>query len=167
MFQLTRSRGVIQAYSSFIRYNSTTAKQYVRKRPTFRDLIKAPVFKTLILTLFFASASLDLVKHRKELETLTGSYTRKFTVLEELIKKLENNETVDIAKELQLANAFTKHKYNSVTDIELDEQLETFLKMADEPPVLETEEEGRDIPGIEQDVSQDKPGKKPSSGDFL
>lgn len=39
---------------------------------------------------------------------------------------------MDVAQEIRIANAITRHKYNSVTDVEIDEQFEEFLKMAEE-----------------------------------
>ncbi|KAG7660697.1 uncharacterized protein J8A68_005814 [[Candida] subhashii] len=166
MFQIARtSRSNIKLNSLFIRYNSTNnAQQFIKKRSTFRDLMKKPIFKTLILTLIFTSVTLELVKQRKELESLTGSYTRKFSVLTNIINKLNNNETVDIVKELQFANAFTKYKYNSITDIELDEQLEAFLKLADEPEQPESQE-NKDIET--QNDNKESSSKKPSTSDFL
>ena len=74
-----------------------------------------------------------MINSRKNLETLSKSYNLKFEILEDLIAKLERNEKVDIAQELKLANSFTENKYNSRTDVEVDEQLDQFLKqVADE-----------------------------------
>ena len=65
---------------------------------------------------------------KKNFETLINSYNLKFKILLEIIDKLNNNEKFDITKELQLANSFTENKYSSKTDIQMDEQLEQFLK---------------------------------------
>lgn len=65
---------------------------------------------------------------KKNLETLINSYNLKFEILLEIIDKLNNNEKFDITKELQLANSFTENKYSSKIDIQMDEQLEQFLK---------------------------------------
>lgn len=65
---------------------------------------------------------------KKNFETLINSYNLKFEILLEIIDKLNNNEKFDITKELQLANSFTENKYSSKTDIQMDEQLEQFLK---------------------------------------
>jgi DNA uptake protein ComE-like DNA-binding protein len=64
---------------------------------------------------------------------LKKSYSLKFEILDELIAKLLKNEKTDIASELKLANSYTENKYNSRTDIEVDQQLDQFLKLlADE-----------------------------------
>ena len=117
----------------FSRFNSTTAKQYVRTKPKFFDLLNTPTTKSLIWTLITTSIIVDMINSRKNLETLSKSYNLKFEILQDLIAKLERNEKVDIAQELKLANSFTENKYNSRTDVEVDEQLDQFLKqVADE-----------------------------------
>ena len=118
----------IRPNSLFSRFNSTTAKQYVRQKPKMMDLIRTPTTKSLILTLITSSMIIELMNSKKNLETLINSYNLKFEILLEIIDKLNNNEKFDITKELQLANSFTENKYSSKTDIQMDEQLEQFLK---------------------------------------
>jgi len=101
----------------FSRFNSTTAKQYVRTKPKFFDLLNTPTTKSLIWTLITTSIIVYMINSRKNLETLSKSYNLKFEILEDLIAKLERNEKVDIAQELKLANSFTENKYNSRTDV--------------------------------------------------
>ncbi|CAI5756986.1 unnamed protein product [Candida verbasci] len=119
-------------FRTFIRFNSTNAKQYIRKKPKFYDLLKTPTTKSLLLTLLCTSFVLDLTNKRKELEVMKLSYENKFLILDDILTKLLNNEKFDLAKELNLANVLTKFKYNSKIDIELDEQLEEFFKMDEE-----------------------------------
>lgn len=97
----------------------------------FRDLVKAPIFKSIFLTIVFGTAIVGLIDSRRELETLEQTYNSKFVILEEIIAKLEKGENVDIHRELKLVNKLTKNKYNTVTDIELDEQLDEILKMTE------------------------------------
>ena len=94
--------------------------------------MKTPVFKSIFLTLVFGTAVVDFMKNRKELETLVNAHNSKFVILEEIIERVSRNEHVDIARELRIANTLTRNNYNTVTDIELDEQLENFLKMTEE-----------------------------------
>ncbi|EMG49466.1 hypothetical protein SBY92_001265 [Candida maltosa Xu316] len=128
------TRRIIPRTLRFVRFNSTTAKDYVRKKPTFFELLKTPTTKSLLLTLLTTSISIDLINTRKNLETLKTSYSLKYEILMEIIEKLNNNEKIDLAKELRLANSFTDNQYNSRTDIEFDEQLEQFLKEISEEP---------------------------------
>lgn len=104
-----------------------------RAKPTYRDLISAPVSKSLFLTLVFGSVVVDATRSRKEIEGLNAAYEAKFKILQEITRKVRNKEPVDVAQELRIANSITRHKYNSVTDVELDEQFEEFLRMAEEP----------------------------------
>ncbi|RCK63506.1 hypothetical protein Cantr_09751 [Candida viswanathii] len=133
MFTRSLPRIAAGRATSFIRTNATTAKQYVRSKPKFYDLLKTPTTKSLILTLITTSIIIDTINSRKSLETLKKSYSLKFEILDELIAKLLKNEKTDIASELKLANSYTENKYNSRTDIEVDQQLDQFLKLlADE-----------------------------------
>ena len=79
----------------------------------------------------------DLLKARRETEQLQKSYSTKFEILRGVIEKLKNGEPVDLAKELNLANTFTRLKYGLMVDVEFDEQLEEFLKMANEDTIEE------------------------------
>lgn len=82
----------------------------------------------------------EATKNRREIENLKAAYEAKFTILREITQKLKNKEPVDVAQELRIANAMTRNKYNSATDVELDEQFESFLRMAEEdfePSVVE------------------------------
>lgn len=114
---------------NFIRHNSTI---HPRKKPSYRDLISGPVAKSLFLTIVFGSVMVDATRNRKEIDALRAAYDTKFRILEEITLKIKNNQPVDVAQELKVANAITRNKYNSVTDVELDDQLEDFLKMADD-----------------------------------
>lgn len=77
----------------------------------------------------------------------------KFEILEDLIAKLERNEKVDIAQELKLANSFTENKYNSRTDVEVDEQLDQFLKqVADEVEKEDQQVQQEQAPVIKEPV---------------
>lgn len=118
----------------------STNSKHIRVRPRIRDLIKTPVAKSLILTFIFGTFVVDLMKNRKELELLERTYNSKFSLLEGLCEKLKQGEQVDVASELRIANSLTKYKYNTVTEIELDEQLENFLKMTEEQVVDEINE---------------------------
>ncbi|EER33115.1 predicted protein [Candida tropicalis MYA-3404] len=137
----------------FSRFNSTTAKQYVRTKPKFFDLLNTPTTKSLIWTLITTSIIVDMINSRKNLETLSKSYNLKFEILEDLIAKLERNEKVDIAQELKLANSFTENKYNSRTDVEVDEQLDQFLKqVADEVEKEDQQVQQEQAPVIKEPV---------------
>lgn len=97
-------------------------------RPSaMRQLLKQPIFKSIFLTLLFGSVTIDLMRNKKNLEAMESSYRSKITILEDIVSKLQNGESVNIAQELKLANALTKNRYNSVTDIEFDKQLENFM----------------------------------------
>jgi hypothetical protein len=79
----------------------------------------------------FGTVVVDVVKNRRELEMLEHGYQSKFNILEEVIEKLRNGDHVDLARELKLANSLTSHNQD-ISDIEFDEQLEKFFKMADQ-----------------------------------
>lgn len=133
-----------------------------RARPTWRDLLLPLVFKSLFLTLVFGSVVVEATRGRKELEALKGAYEAKFRILEDVTGKVRRREPVDVAQELKIANAITRHKYNSVTDVEMDEQFEEILRMADEP-VEESnvdKKEGQEIP-------RESVAEKPQSAKFL
>lgn len=103
-----------------------------RPKPTWRQLLRPLVFKLLFLTFVFGSAVVDATRARKELEGLKAAYEAKFRIIKDVTAKIKNREPVDVALELRIANAITRNKYNSVTDVEMDEQFEDFLKMADD-----------------------------------
>lgn len=103
-----------------------------RKKPRFSDLLATPVVKSIFLTLLFGSMVVETTKNRKEIEALRAAYEAKFRILEDITAKIRAKEPVDVAHELKIANAITRNKYNSVTDVELDEQFEEFLKMAED-----------------------------------
>lgn len=110
-----------------------------------------------------------MINSRKNLETLSKSYNLKFEILRDLITKLENNEKVDIAGELKLANSFTENRYNSKTDIEVDEQLGQFLKqLADEVEKQdeEVEQNQRNEPVLEDQVVVAQPTQSQSKKSF-
>lgn len=103
-----------------------------RKKPSYRDLLATPVLKSILLTLLFGSMVVETTRNRKETEALRSAYEAKFRILREVTSKIRNKEPVDVAQELRIANAITRNKYNSVTDVELDQQFEEFLQMAEE-----------------------------------
>lgn len=113
------------------------ATVHPRRTPSFRELTRAPVFKTLFLTIVFGSVVVESTKSRKEIEALKTAYEAKFRIIEDVTRKIRNKEPVNVAQELSIANSITRNKYNSVTDVELDEQFEAFLKLVDEPDDLE------------------------------
>ncbi|KAK6455481.1 uncharacterized protein RJT20DRAFT_47550 [Scheffersomyces xylosifermentans] len=146
---------------TFQRFNATAAEtSFKRTRPRVRDLVRTPVFKSIFLTLVFGSAVVDLMKNRKEFEGLVNAHEAKFTILEEIIEKLKKDQSVDITRDLKIANTLTRNKYNTVTDIELDEQLENFLKMAEAE--LETDLEV--VKNAEVALKQEIDRKKVSAG---
>lgn len=117
------------ANMNFCRRSSTI---HPRRRPSYRDLFSGPVAKSLFLTVVFGSVMVDATRNRKEIDALRAAYETKFLILQDITHKIRNKEPVDVAQELKVANAITRNKYNSVTDVELDDQLEEFLKMAEE-----------------------------------
>ncbi|CUM46117.1 uncharacterized protein AC631_01420 [Debaryomyces fabryi] len=161
MFKIIHRSGI--ANRRFLNINNLITKNVhkatndihyqIRKKPTFRDLVKAPIFKSIFLTIVFGTAIVGLIDSRRELETLEQTYDSKFVILEEIISKLERGENVDIHRELKLVNKLTKNKYNTVTDIELDEQLDEILKMT-ESESDEIREESRDSETKKYDKSQ-------------
>lgn len=130
-------RGIFGA-KSFHRHNST------RTRATFKDLVRTPVVKSVFYTVIFGSVVVEFMRARKEHESLIATYDSKFFILRNIIDKLEKGEAIEIGQELKMANTLTKHKYNTVTDIELDNQLDEFLKLADEEPKKEVKQEVKD-----------------------
>lgn len=84
---------------------------------------------------------MEFMRARKEYESLIATYDSKFFILHGIIDKLHKGESIELGLELKIANTLTKHKYNTVTDIELDKQLEEFLKLADEEPKKVEKEE--------------------------
>lgn len=114
-----------QALFILQRRTYTTAQS--RKPVTFRDLLKTPVLKTLFLTFLFGSAVVESSNARKEIESLKAAYDVKFRILRDVTQKIKNKEPVNVAQELNIANSMTRNKYNSVTDLEVDDQFEAFL----------------------------------------
>ena len=161
MFKIIHRFGI--ANKRFLNINKLSTKNVhkatndilyqIRKKPTFRDLVKAPIFKSIFLTIVFGTAIVGLIDSRRELETLEQTYNSKFVILEEIISKLERGENVDIHRELKLVNKLTKNKYNTVTDIELDEQLDEILKMT-ESESDEIRKESKDSETQKYDKSQ-------------
>ena len=134
MFRFSRVNLKLRRYNSS---STTSSAQYIRPRPKFYSLLKTPTTKSLILALITTSIMVDLLKARRETEQLQKSYSTKFEILRGVIEKLKNGEPVDLAKELNLANTFTRLKYGLMVDVEFDEQLEDFLKMANEDEIEE------------------------------
>lgn len=111
----------------YILQRRTLSTAQVRKPVTFRDLLKTPVLKTLFLTFVFGSAVVESSNARKEIESLKAAYEVKFRILRDVTQKIKNKEPVNVAQELNIANSMTRNKYNSVTDLEVDDQFEAFL----------------------------------------
>ncbi|ODV78213.1 uncharacterized protein CANTADRAFT_36089, partial [Suhomyces tanzawaensis NRRL Y-17324] len=109
-------------------------------RPTFRDLLKTPVFKSLFLTFVFGTVVVDVMKGRRALEEIKSNHEAKFGILEDVIAKLKNGEKVDIARELKLAKTLST-KEQRENDIEVDEQIENWFKMLDNDNVKPEKEE--------------------------
>lgn len=110
-----------------------------RARHGFRR--QMPLIKSMVLTVVFGSAVVETTKNRKELDGFRKTYEFRFSVLQEIIGRLERDEPVDIQQELKVVNTLTKHRYNTATDIELDEQLEHFLKQVESEIESEIEPE--------------------------
>lgn len=110
-----------------VRLNST----YIRARPLFRDMLRTPLAKSVVLTVVFGTLIIELMKSRRELELLDQTYESKLDILLQIKQKLLNDQYVDVQAELKIANSLTKYKYNTVTEIELDEQLENWLKLSE------------------------------------
>lgn len=128
----------IRLAGSSVRFSSTAAP----RKPSVKDLFKAPIVKSVFLTVLFGTAVVELIKQRRDLENLKLAHKSKFAIYEDVIAKLQRGEKVDLAHDLKIANTLTKNKYNDVSDIELDEQLGDLLSFVDE----EEEEEVRSIP---------------------
>lgn len=152
-------------------YSTVYSNVKVKKGTSVRDLFHTPVFKSLFLTLVLGSAVVEATRNRKELDALRGAYEAKFGVLENATARIRRRERVDMAAELKLANALTRNKYNSVTDVQMDEQFEAFLKMAEDTGVAEPEEKATaeqntqtELPILETDGGRPRVRK---SADFL
>ncbi|KAK6463973.1 hypothetical protein DFJ63DRAFT_57319 [Scheffersomyces coipomensis] len=149
-----------------IRSNSTTAPTYIRRRPKFRDLMKAPVVKSIFLSLIFGTVMVDYMKTKKELELLTNTHKTKFSILENIIEKLKNGEHIDVGRELRIADKLTRNKYDRVTDIELDDQLDKFLKMAESTEPVEFEvAEKEEVVVVKEVADNAKPSTQPTKID--
>ena len=110
-----------------LRSYSTAVPVYTR--PTFRQLLRQPVTKTLVLTGLFGSALVEMVHHKRRLNETTHQFNNKIELLEEIINKLEKNEPIDLERELRLANALTHTKE---VDIEIDDDVENLFKQLTE-----------------------------------
>ncbi|OBA20639.1 hypothetical protein METBIDRAFT_24275, partial [Metschnikowia bicuspidata var. bicuspidata NRRL YB-4993] len=104
----------------------------VKKGSSVRELFYTPVFKSLFLTLVLGSAVVEATKNRKAIDSLRTAYDARFGVLKSATEKIRLRQPVDVAAELKLANSLTRNMYNSVTDVQLDDQFESFLNMAEE-----------------------------------
>lgn len=103
-------------------------------RVTVRDLFRTPVFKSGLYTVVFGAAVIEYMKARKDLEGLERAYQLKFGILRDVIERLEKGEKVDLAQELRIANTLTRYRYGAVTDVELDEVVEDFLREVEAVP---------------------------------
>lgn len=118
----------VHVMHSYVRHASTTTP----RRPTVRELFRAPIIKSVILTVLFGSAVVELIKQRRELEGLKLAHQSKFAIYEDIIEKLKRGEKVDLAHDLKIASTLTKHKYNTVNEIEMDEQLSELFNFDEE-----------------------------------
>lgn len=96
------------------------------------SLFNTPTTKAILLTVAFGSIAIDLGRRRSEFEAFQTSQAIKDNVLEQVIRKLQAGELVDIHRELKIANAATRYNYSEVTEIEIDDELEQFLKMSED-----------------------------------
>lgn len=112
----------------YVRYASTASP----RRPTVRELFRAPIIKSVVLTVLFGSAVVELIKQRRELEGLKLAHQSKFAIYEDIIAKLKRGEKVDLAHDLKIANTLTKHRYNTVNEIEMDEELSELFNFDEE-----------------------------------
>ncbi|CCE87190.1 Piso0_005733 [Millerozyma farinosa CBS 7064] len=132
-----------------------------RHQATFKNLLKAPAVKSLMLTLVFGTSVVEFMKKKRDLEALDHIYNAKINILEDIISRLVKNEKVDIQKELRIINSMTKYKYNTSTDIDIDEGLEKWLQQEDKTTLKEAEEK----PAKQVDSKSDK--QAVTSKDFL
>lgn len=132
-----------------------------QRSPGIREMVSAPVFKTLLLTLLFGSVVVEYSRNKRELNTLQAAYESRFQVLREATAKIRRREPVDVAAELKLANSLTRNRYSSVKDVEMEQLFEDFLKYALDPePAKEPKAEK-----VEARVKEAAPVKK--SSEFL
>lgn len=132
-----------------------------RPKPSWRHNLSGPLFKSLLLTLVFGSAVAEASKRRKGIESLEAAYDTRFNIINETIRKLKQGEPVDVAAEVKIANAITRNKYNSVSDVELDEQFDELLQLA------ENQEETQAEPKIPQEKKPTTTSSKPDERSFL
>lgn len=132
-----------------------------RHQATYKNLLKAPAVKSLMLTLVFGTSVVEFMKKKRDLEALDHIYNAKINILEDIISRLVKNEKVDIQKELRIINSMTKYKYNTSTDIDIDEGLEKWLQQEDKTTLKEAEEK----PAKQVDSKLDK--QAVTSKDFL
>lgn len=151
-FHAVRTHRTVSMAARATRSYSATASS--SGRPSYRDLLRTPVFKSIFLTVVFGLAVIELMRNRKDLEELVGAHEAKFALLNELKAKLRRGDHVDVVLELKMANNLTKYRYNTVTDIQLDEKLNALLKMADEDDVREGERaaEKEELEGVEAET---------------
>lgn len=112
-------------FKQFVRHQSTIPQ--LRRRATFREMLGSPATKSLLLTVVFGSTVTELISRRNKLETLRENHKIKMGILGDIRTRLENGETIDLQKELHLASKV------SDVDIDVDEALNEFLRLADEP----------------------------------
>lgn len=158
-----------------VRFNSTV--QVPRTTlGRIRELFKSPTLKSVFLTFVFGTVVVETMKGRKELEQLELRYKAKFGILEEAIERLKQGDQIDISKELKLANTLTKGKYNVVTDIELDDELEEFLKVFEvkkevtkevKEVKLELSEVKKELKEVESELKSMETSQKIESSKFL
>lgn len=130
MIRLSRFR---ISHRNFVRCNSSSTIPQVKKRPTFRQLLKTPTTKSLLLTILFGSTVTEMIARRRTLETLRENHATKMAMLLDVIERLKKGEQVDLQQELRLLNNLSEDDSN--IEIEWDEKLQQMLKdEISEPP---------------------------------
>ncbi|CAN3358674.1 hypothetical protein DICA3_F39832 [Diutina catenulata] len=127
MFRSAIPRTIARSYA--------TTVPPITGRPGFRQLTRAPVFKTALLTFAFGTVMVEMVKSRKDLEEVKHKFINKIAILEEVVAKLERGEKVNLQSELRLANALTQ---TTEVEINIDDSIEQFFKEVTAEPVKET-----------------------------
>lgn len=118
---------------NFIRFQSSQSSQsipQIRRRATFRDLLKSPTTKSLLLTVMFGSAVTEMIARRKKLENLRETHRVKTLLLQDIKDRLVKGEPVNLQQELKLLNNLSLEP--SDVDIEFDETLQEIFKMDQE-----------------------------------
>lgn len=132
----------------------------IRKRATFKDLVKTPLVKSIFLTLLFGSAVIEFMKRNREIRNVEEVYELKLQMLQDLADNIREGKKIDIAAELKLINSLAKHNYKSVTDLRFDEGLEQLLKEAEGQDNNESKQSIMDKDAAEDVASSSNTSKK-------